>query len=880
VHARIEVTEEEQVRLHTRAAWALALVALLFTTAAQARITKIVITTDEKPTFGGHFFHTPNGDIQYEKIVGTAFGELDPTNPQNSIIADLGLAPTVGGKVQYSFSFYILKPIDMSKSNHKMMYEPPNRGSKTWNTFGRFPGGNDPGSVTDVATLDNAFLMPRGYTMVWSGWDQAAGTNPANFNSIINLPVATNGGATITGPAFEYIVVTTATTTASINYPPNSTDTTQAVLTHRVHLDDPPVPIASANWSYNAQGTGINLPAGFVPNDIYELSYIAKNPTVNGIGFAAVRDFNAWLRYETQDDLATPNPLAHQITRIVTEVVSQPGRLLNDFRHLGFNESEKGQIVFDGMMQWIAAGDGINMNYRWSQPGRTERNRQDHLFAEGVFPFANVSTLDPISFTVDSRLARCTATNTCPKVAEIYSANEYWVKAASLLHTTPDGKTDLPDSPFSRIFFISSHQHGTGNAANKGVCQQFLNPLNSAPIQRALWIDIDQWIDGTAPPPSAIPHLAEGTLQPPKPQAGMGFPSIPGVTYTGLKTTRYRFNYGPTYYFNGIPTINPPVITSPYEDNLANGPIYPSTIPKTDSDGNDIAGVRLPDVAVPIATYTGWALRSGAQANDGCESSGQFIPFPATAAARIASGDPRTSVAERYPTFGSYYNKVAAAIQDLVNRRLYLPEDVASEQARLVALGQQFGVPADRPPVAVCKAVTVPTDANSCTANASINNGSSDPDNDPLTLTQAPAGPFGLGVTNVKLTVSDPFSMSSSCNANVTVVDQTAPVITGPTASPNTLWPPNNKMVPVALSASANDNCSGNVTNSCHIVSVTSNQGISASDFQITGAMTVNLRASRSGGAGDRVYTVGIACSDGAGNVSNSSANVTVPHNQ
>jgi Alpha/beta hydrolase domain len=387
-------------------------------------------------------------------------------------------------------------------------------------------------------------------------------------------------------------------------------------------------------------------------------------------------------------------------------VVSQPGRLLNDFRHLGFNQAENGQKVFDGMLQWIAAGDGINMNYRFSQPGRTERNRQDHLFVEGVFPFASVTTTDPFTGKTDSRLTRCEATNTCPVAMEIYSANEYWVKAASLLHTTPDGTADLPDSPFTRNYFISSHQHGTGSATSRGACQQFLNPLNSAPVQRALWIAMDQWVTaGTLPPPSRVPRLADGTLVDPGTlthpnQAAVGFPHIPGVTYTGLKTTRYLLNYGPNFYTTGIATFDPPdnaagtgVFSAPYEDNPLNGLIYPSFVPKTDGDGNDIAGVRLADVTVPLATYTGWALRGGPQANDGCEGSGQYIPFPSTTAQRTATGDPRPSVQERYPSFGEYYSQVIRALDGMVKDRLLLCEDAGTEQARLLAAGLAAGVP-------------------------------------------------------------------------------------------------------------------------------------------------------------------------------------------
>jgi hypothetical protein len=173
----------------------------------------------------------------------------------------------------------------------------------------------------------------------------------------------------------------------------------------------------------------------------------------------------------------------------------------------------------------------------------------------------------------------------------------------------------------------------------------------------------------------------------------VGFPNIPSVTYTGLKTTRYLFNYGPGFYETGIATINPPAITPPYEDNPANGAIYPSFVPRTDSDGNDIAGVRLADVSVPLATYTGWALRAGPQANDGCESSGQYLPFRRTRADRIASGDPRPSVEERYSSFNEYQRKVARALQKLVNRRLMLCEDFDDELTRLTNTGLLAGVP-------------------------------------------------------------------------------------------------------------------------------------------------------------------------------------------
>jgi Alpha/beta hydrolase domain len=705
---------------------------LLIPALTDARVISVQMSA---PTiaFGG--FSWP-GVGQYEKITGVAYAEVDPADHRNAIIVDIGLAQaqaapgqpgkTPSGKVAYLLNFYILKPVNLNQVDRKlngygkMMYEPPNRGGKTWTALGRVSGGgNDPATITDPTVLENSFLMPRGYTLVWSGWEPLVplaelGTNPL---ASVALPIAKNpDGSAITGPAYEYIV--SSGTSFALEYPAATDDKGVATLTQRVHLDDAPEIIPASGWEYtDASLTAIRLlPAGtaFVANDIYEFSYTAKDPTVAGLGFAAIRDWVSWLRYEAEDDSGTPNPLANYITRIYTEISSQPGRLLNDFRNLGFNEDDRGRVgrkVFDGHMQWISAGSGIGMNYRFSQSGRTERNRQHHLYPENLFPFANVRTTDPFTGITASRYDACQMTNTCAYGVEIYSANEYWVKTASLLHTQPDGSADLPDSPFTRNYFMSSMRHGTGNPANRGVCQQFDNPLNSAPVQRALFLALDAWADDGIPPPSSsVPRLSDGTLVLP---ADTGFPTnIPDpfgetpngkVTYTGLKTSRYRFDYGPGFYDTGIPTIFPPVITSPLMPLMtdaavpimsANGPVYPSFVPKTDSDGNDIAGVRLPDVTVPLATYTGWALRRGAHAHDGCEAAGQYIPFPKTKALREMSGDPRRSIEERYPSFEKYYDQVKRAVENMVRDRLLLCEDADDQLERLVQAGLDAGVPA------------------------------------------------------------------------------------------------------------------------------------------------------------------------------------------
>jgi hypothetical protein len=236
----------------------------------------------------------------------------------------------------------------------------------------------------------------------------------------------------------------------------------------------------------------------------------------------------------------------------------------------------------------------------------------------------------------------------------------------------------------ARNYFISSHQHGVGNGTARGNCQQLGNPLSVFTVMRALWVALDEWsTKGTAPPPSAVPRLDNGTLVPALPQSGMGFPNIPGVMYTGLKSTRYLLDYGPTFD-QGVMMVNPPPMQRPFFDNPANGKIYPTFVPKTDRDGNDIAGIRLPDVAAPLATYTGWSLRSATAGGpgDGCEGSGQMIPFQKTRADREASGDPRLSIEERYGSFSGYYWARYSAVQALAEKRLLLSEDAFAEFTR------------------------------------------------------------------------------------------------------------------------------------------------------------------------------------------------------
>jgi Alpha/beta hydrolase domain len=293
-----------------------------------------------------------------------------------------------------------------------------------------------------------------------------------------------------------------------------------------------------------------------------------------------------------------------------------------------------------------------------------------------VFPFAHETLTDHLSGKTDGRDARCTETNTCPKRFEVNTANEYWVKAGSLLHTDTRGK-DLKDPDDVRYYLMSGLSHGVGDATTKSTCQQFLNPVSPYRAHRALLVALDQWVsDGTKPPKSRIPEggkrafavTVPGSQVGVVPQQELGWPDIPGVLYTGVITTRYFLDFGPDFD-NGI--------LSNYPPSIVGRPSYPIFVSKVDDDGNEIAGVRLPGVEAPIATTTGWALRAAATGgNDGCEANGQYIPFQTTKAQRQAIGDPRKSLEERYKNHAGYVKEVAKAAQKLQQDGFLLADDV------------------------------------------------------------------------------------------------------------------------------------------------------------------------------------------------------------
>ncbi len=646
---------------------------------ARARVTAMNLTTVGQPFFDGRTFGAVG---PYEKLAGTITGELDPADPRNALITDIALAPrTPRGTVAYTTPIYLLVPKNPAAGRHALLVEAPNRGNKVvmiqFNTFGgvnnHIGTPNDPFSAADAG---DGWMMRQGYTLAWVGWEGLVA--PGANRMSITLPVARPpAGGTVTGRALDEFVVGVGgvTTRAPAYAAADPSDRTENTLTMRERYADPPIPVSG--WSF-ASPTQVRFPPGTAMNPgwLYELSYKPVAPPVMGIGFAAMRDAVAFLRH---GEGGLQSPLGHDIKATFGVGFSQSARFLRDFVRLGFNASEDGGKVFDGLYLHEAGANGVFLNARFAEPGETERQHTDRWYPEGRFPFAWNDTVDPVSGARAGALSRCAASRACPRIIESLSANEYWEKAGSLLTTHPDGMADLPDAAGVRSYLFSSTPHSAG--AGPGQCAQPRNPLNANAGERALFAALDAWVrGGQPPPPSQVPRLADNTLAPPTSRAAVNFPAIPGVTYNGIATIRNARDWGEAFGPDGgVMTVIPPRLIGAKSPAATEGPgIYPSYVPTTDDDGNDVAGIRLPDVAVPVATFTGWGLAGPGQAvGDGCGPSGQMLAFPLTQAAAAAAGDPRRSIAERYPTQAAYVAAITSAALALQARRLLLPEDAA-----------------------------------------------------------------------------------------------------------------------------------------------------------------------------------------------------------
>jgi len=658
-------------------------------TPVDARITSITINSIA-PAYGGVSFGSVG---PYQFVTGVANGAVDPKDPRIAVIQDIELAPLDSkGLVEYSTVFQILMPVDESKGNHIMLTEIVNRGNEL-----------DPGffniGVTSSAPAGDGFLENQGLTLVWAGWQADLVAPPSNPGLItMSAPIAHHhSGKTITGVVRSEWTVSTATgapgtqnilAESSSNTPGYASVTTNnagLTLTQRVHQNDPKVPIPNSDWAF-ADCTSTPFPGvpnpqkvclknGFDTNHIYELIYTAKDPIVMGLGLAALRDVSAFFHNAATDDNGAANPLAGQIAHTLLNGISQSGRLLRTYLELGFNEDESGQQVFEGMQPHIGSVRNY-MNVRFSQPGRLAGTQHTEMQYPGPdSPLTYQPTFDPLTGDTSGILDRCTKSSTCPKIVHTMSDIEYWEASGRGDTTDPLGRRDLQMRDNVRIYQFSSNQHGGFSPVaplptSTGICEQLPDANTYTYNIRALLVALEEWVaNGTLPPDSRYSRLDHGSLIPVQ---RIKFPNIPGVTGPeGIFNTRFLYYRGPQYDtddLSGIIAVEPPI---PLLE-------YPSLVPQIDADGNDIDGLRSHILRAPLGTYTGWNVRAaGFSQGDACDLTGSYIPFAVTKAERLANGDPRLSLQERYGNTAGYTSAVTAAVNSLVSQRLMLASDAA-----------------------------------------------------------------------------------------------------------------------------------------------------------------------------------------------------------
>lgn len=587
----------------------------------------------------------------YERVIAVAKGEVDPTLPANSGIALIDKAPrNAAGKVEYATSVFILRPKDPARGNGRILYEVNNRGRKM--LFGNIADGpqgvNDPRTLAD---LGNAFPLRLGYTIVWSGWDPDAPR--ANMGLALTAPVATNNGQPIVQTVREEWVSGTrigVLEAFKLSHEAATLEQPRARLTVRERADDEPRELPLNQWSFvDARSIRLREGTQAKPGFLYEFHYEAKNPKVQGLGFAATRDVVSWLRHSPEAAKATGRAMTHALAI----GFSQAGRYLRNHVSEGFNRDEQGRRVFDGIHSHIAGVGRVFYNTPFAQPARTNTQHEDHGFPENEFPFSTATLNDPLTGKSGSLFK---GDGSDPLLIETNTSTEYWQKGASLLHTDPLGTKDIALPENSRVYMIAGTQHGGRNGAttDPGPNLNPRNPHNPMPAIRALLVALDEWVvSGKAPPPSRVPTLTAGTLVAPD---KTGFPPVPGAAI--VRTTN---------------VVSPP---GDWVKPVPSDKAYRTLVSKVDADGNEAAGVRLPDIAVPLATYTGWnEYKPPYPAGEIADRDGSCLPLPVDKAAREATGDPRPSIAERYKDGADYLAKVQAVVTQLMADRLLLAED-------------------------------------------------------------------------------------------------------------------------------------------------------------------------------------------------------------
>lgn len=670
---------------------------------ADAKVVKISITKT-MPAFKGQTFGKTGA---YELVRGIASGEIDPADRRNAVITDIQLAPrNANGKVSYATAFSILKPVDLGKANGDMVYDVVNRGNLRFASrvtrFVLAGGAADP----DALDPGDGSLYSAGSIVLASGWQGDLSINAAGPSRHgVDVPTAKNAdGSPVTGPVvvrfaagvpgYELVNFSGSVNTLPLPGPgrtPASLDTSKATLISKTSETQSGTSggiaaIPSTDWAFADCRTSpfpgmpdpsrVCLKNGFDTSRLYQLVYTAKDPLLLGVGLAALRDVVSFFRHDAKDAAGTANPLAGRIDKVVGYGVSQPARMMRDFINLGFNEDETGRPVWDGAFLDASAAAG-SFNIRFAQPGNIA-GLYDPI-AEGPAWWEDYT--DKVRGRSSwGLLHRCRASNTCPLIMEVEGGADFFFVKGSLGIAGTTGKDDIPLPANVRRYYMASTNH-TGGADNFLVNQPLVagcmlpgNPLPWIETERALLVAMRDWIHkGTLPPPSAYPRVTDGTLVPAT-AAAIGWPKIPGVpTPDGVMNSVLDYDFGPRFNYNdhsGIIDNVPPEVKQ----------VIPTLAAKVDADGNEIAGVRPLLLQVPLGTYTGWnPIAGGLLKGQECQLQASTIPFARTKGERVAKGDPRPSLEERYGNLATYYSLAVQAANKAIADRLLLPEDADHE---------------------------------------------------------------------------------------------------------------------------------------------------------------------------------------------------------
>lgn len=593
----------------------------------------------------------------YERLVGRIEFALDPADPHNRVIADLEHARRdADGRVRFSSDLHVLRPVDASKGNGVLLFEIANRGRR-----GLLPRFNHARPSMEPATdadFGDGLLMRDGYTLVWVGWEVDA---PAPLLRIdaprAELPAGADDRLSVelmyNERLNEVFLIDDPAGRPPVIYPPVDPAGAADVLTVRNRYWEQGEIVPRDRWRFVAGSTAapkLQLDGGFEPGRFYRVTYRATGALVAGAGLAAIRDAASAFRYRT--DLPIQGRAAYAFG------ISQTGRLLRQFLYDGFNADEGDRRVFDAVWVHIAGVARGSFNQRFAIPTHGD------AFRPTRFPFTDDEQAD--SDGTRGGLQSRYRADQRPKVFHTNTSTEYWGggRAAALTHTSIDGKRDLQLPDNVRIYLLAGTQHVEGafpppergrvispGAAGRNNGQQLPNPTPQSYVMRALLRALHAWTaNGIAPPPSKYPQLADRTLVAAR---DVKFPALAGVA-------------------------DPRTIEGPAR--LIDGKVapLPHLVPQVDRDGNEIAGIRVPDLAVPLATTTGWNFRDPSVGNAGSayQLLGSYIPFAPTRAARRASGDPRPSVEERYRSVEDYRQRIRAAASELIRGRYLLEEDL------------------------------------------------------------------------------------------------------------------------------------------------------------------------------------------------------------